>query len=110
MREINLGDLLREEGGHNLAGHDRGIAARRHFGLDAADVAAEPVRVVVPDEVIALTSPFLRGMFGPSVRALGGDHDRFFDHYRFDAEPLAMLQIVRGIESVGTRRDETVAH
>lgn len=96
-------DLVRLTEGRvrNLTGHERGLAARETFGLDAYDAAAEPVDVRVPDNLEAITGSFFQGMFAQSVRQADGD---FLGRYRFHASPAIMEQVLRGIEKVNTKR------
>lgn len=106
MREINLSELTGGGEVRNLSGHDRGFAARQHFGLDRADSDVEPVFIRVPADVYLLTPSFFQGMFSQSVQALGNSRERFLSHYRFDAPSVIMRQIDQGIQRVQTRRGE----
>lgn len=107
--EINLGDLTRGGEVRNLSGHERGLAARAHFGLDAADGAAEEVRIVVPADIYTVTPSFFQGMFARSVHAAGDDPARFFQRYRFKASPVVLRQIERGLAAVRTQRGNILA-
>lgn len=80
----------------NLAGHDRGIAARERFKLDDLDASEELVTVVVPEDIYLLSPSFIQGMFSESMQALGG-REGFFKHYDFDASSLVVEQIESGI-------------
>ena len=110
MREIDLGELTRGGEVHNLSGHERGLAAREHFGLEGSDGADEEVRVVIPQDIYTLTPSFFQGMFAGSVHALGGDRDRFFARYRFAASSVVLQQVERGVASVRTRRGDVLAN
>ena len=103
MVEIKLSDLTRDGEVRNLSGHERGVAAREKFNLPNLDSAPETVVVVVPDDITTLTSSFFQGMFSESVQSLGNDRDRFLNHYQFDASPLVLMQIERGIAAVQSR-------
>lgn len=107
MVEINIARLTRNEV-RNLAGHERGLEARALFNLDELDREKDPVRVVVPGDVYALTTSFFQGMFSASVRAFG-TREAFLGHYRFDASTAVLLQIDRGISAVLTRRHSLIA-
>lgn len=109
MREIDLSELTKGGEVRNLSGHERGYAARQHFGLDGADNEAEPVRIRIPSGIYLLTPSFFQGMFSQSVRALGSSRERFLEHYRFDAPSVIMRQIDQGIERVQTRRGDLLA-
>jgi hypothetical protein len=105
---IDLGELTRGGEVRNLSGQERGVAARRHFGLPGLDGSSEPVEVFVPNEITTLTTSFFQGMFAESVHALGG-RERFLTHYRFDASPIVLRQLDRGIQNVTTRRSQVLA-
>ena len=102
MAEIDIGVLT---GGQvrNLSGHERGLHAREHFSLDASDLAPQPVRVLVPHDVYAITTSFFQGMFAESVNRFGS-RDAFLEHYRFDANAPVLRQVDRGISAVLTER------
>jgi hypothetical protein len=104
---INLGELTRGGEVHNLSGHERGLAARAHFELDAADVGPEPVEVVVPPDVYTLTPSFFQGMFANSVTK-AGNRPNFLKRFSFKASPIVMRQIERGIASVGFNRGDVL--
>ncbi|MCP3460316.1 hypothetical protein [Bradyrhizobium sp. CCGUVB23] len=108
MREINLKDLTNNGEVRNLSGHERGHAARAKYGLDQADQDGESVRVVVPDEIYSITSSFFQGMFCESVRS-SGHRDGFLARFEFDAPPVVLRQIERGIEASLMRRGSIVA-
>lgn len=110
MPEIDLAELTRNGEVRSLSGHERGVAAREHFGLEAADRGAAPVVVQIPDDVYTLTTSFFQGMFAASVHALNDDRERFLSKYRFVASPIVLRQIERGISSVRTRRDGVLSH
>lgn len=110
MRELDLNRLTQDSSVRNLSGHERGVAARAMFELDTLDRADEPVRVVIPRDVYTLTPSFFQGMFSESVKALGCERSRFLAHYKFDASAIVMRQIDRGIDTVGMRRGQLLAH
>jgi hypothetical protein len=74
MAEINFNELTRGEVA-SLAGHERGLEARRHFRLDELDRLSDAIRVVAPQNLDALTPSFVQGLFATSVHLLG---DQFF--------------------------------
>ena len=70
-----------------LSGRDRGELVREAAGLAALDEAlihdpALQVVVRIPDDIVLLSSSFLLGMFGPSVRALG--ESEFRNRFQFE--------------------------
>ncbi|WP_425410837.1 hypothetical protein [Hyphococcus sp.] len=102
MKEIELIKLTKGEV-RNLTGQERGVAARKFFNLDEIDEAGEPVRVVVPDDLDAITTSFFQGMFSSSVRS-ANSAEAFLDRYRFEARSSIMEQVVRGINRILTPR------
>ncbi len=108
MAEINLGDLTAGGEVRNLTAHERGQAARGHYGLEAIDATAEPVKVIVPREILTLTPSFFQGMFAESVQYFGS-REAFLHHYQFDASNLILKQIDRGISASQMRRGELLS-
>ncbi|MEA2918716.1 MAG: hypothetical protein QOJ15_10797 [Bradyrhizobium sp.] len=108
MAEINLGDLTAGGEVRNLTAHERGVAARVHYGLDQLDIGAEVVTVIVPPEIFTLTPSFFQGMFAESVRHFGS-RESFLQHYSFDASNLILKQIDRGISASQMRRGELLS-
>lgn len=107
METINLEELTKGEV-RNLTGHERGNAARELFGLDRLDNAGEPVHVIVPDELDAITTSFFQGMFARSVRSFE-NAEAFLASYQFDASPSILQQVHRGIDRVLTPRGTALA-
>jgi hypothetical protein len=55
-----------------FTGRDRGQKARKELKLDELPLD-EVVEVLIPDDTYAVTSSYFLGLFGPSVRELGGE-------------------------------------
>jgi hypothetical protein len=108
MREINFKDLTNDGEVRNLSGHERGRAARGKYHLDDADAGGETVHVVVPEDIYSVTSSFFQGMFSESVRK-AGNRDQFLARYAFDAAPVVLRQIERGIEASLMKRGSILA-
>jgi hypothetical protein len=108
MAEINLGDLTAGGEVRNLTAHERGVAARVHYGLEQLDAGLEPVTVVVPREIFTLTPSFFQGMFAESVHHFGA-REKFLAHYQFDATNLILKQIDRGISAAQMRRGQLLS-
>jgi hypothetical protein len=108
VREINLKDLTNDGEVRNLSGHERGRAARSNYRLDDADRVNEAVQVIVPEEIYSLTSSFFQGMFSESVRK-SGTRESFLARFQFDAPPVVLRQIERGIEASLMRRGSILA-
>ena len=85
MKNIDL-DKYREPGIGLYSGNPRGTAVRAAAGLDASDAAEEEVVVFVPEDVFAVTSSFLSGFLGQSIRTLGVD--RFRELFSFEGKSI----------------------
>lgn len=107
---INLEDLTGEGRVQNLSGRLRGLAAREKFRINELDRSDGVVEVHVPDYVYSLTPSFFQGLFGQSVKALGGNALRFKSHFRFVAPDVVMKQIDRGLSAILTSRDISDVH
>ena len=88
----------------NLAGHDRGLAARDSFELYRLDKEKEAIAVRFPEGFRQLSSSFFQGMFAESVRQLGSV-SAFFEHYRFDAPAHIRTKVADYAEQILNRRD-----
>jgi len=88
----------------NLAGHDRGLAARDSFDLARLDKESEAIAVHFPDGFRQLSSSFFQGMFADSVRQ-SGSVKAFFEHYRFDAPAHIRTKLADYAEQILNRRD-----
>ena len=108
MREINLSELTGGGEVRNLSGHERGLAARAKFGMDNCDRATETVKIIVPSQIYTVAPSFFQGMFSNSVHHFG-NRAAFFDHYSFDASPVVLRQVGRGVDALLTRRAEVEA-
>ena len=85
-----------------MSGHEKGAYARKRYNLDAADKQETVVEVVIPGRVDAVATFFFQGMFSGSVRHYK-TKERFLEHYRFNATPMMMEQVIRGIERLAGR-------
>jgi hypothetical protein len=95
-QQIDLGTLTGGGKVRNLSGHDKGVAARQKFQLTELDLTDDPIEILVPDYMYAVSSSFVQGMFAESLSALGS-RDAFFNHYRFNANSSMIRQIERGL-------------
>lgn len=96
MAQIMLNELTKDQV-RSLSGQERGVNARAYFHIDELDQQAQPVVVIVPDELDSLSPSFLQGMFSLSIRTMGAD--RFRQHYVFDASPAILFQVDRAIKN-----------
>ncbi len=69
-RRIDLADFC-SDGVRVFVGRDRGAEVRKAAKLDELILGNEPIEVVVPLNVVSITSGFFLGMFGDAIRALG---------------------------------------
>lgn len=88
----------------NLAGHDRGLAARANFDLDRFDDESTPVRVNFPEGFRQVSSSFFQGMFAGSVQKFGSV-EHFFAHYMFDAPAHIRSKLADYAEQILNRSD-----
>ena len=86
----------------NLAGHDRGVAARDLFELSRLDEIQDEVIVEIPSEFRGLSSSFFQGMFAESVRKFASAHE-FFEHYKFAAPAHIRSKLIDYAEQVAAR-------
>lgn len=93
---------------HNLSGHERGLAARKHFNLDELDLADSLVEIRVPEHIYAISPSFVQGLLSASVRNLGSTKESFFRHYNLVATDLVNRQFDRGISAILTDRNFTI--
>lgn len=93
LSELTMGEVF------NLAGHDRGVAAREKFNLSQLDGQPEEVLVTFPKGFRGLSSSFFQGMFAASVQAMGSVQ-RFFEHYRFEAPEFLRNRLADYAEQV----------
>jgi len=92
-RVINLADFLTKNS-IVLSGRDKGIRVREMLRLDTEDKASDPVRILVPKDIVSLNSSFFLGLFANSVRSLG---DLNFDSkYHFECTPIQRQDIEKG--------------
>lgn len=95
MTEILFSELTEDGKVRNLVGHERGESARDRWTLDDLDLDDDAIDVIVPVELLTLSSSFFQGMFAQSVKKLG--RDGFLDHYRFRASAIVLQQVDEGI-------------
>jgi hypothetical protein len=84
-------------GNRNLVGKENGERAREQYDLDELDRSDDLVEIDVSDNIIALSSSFIDGMFFDSVRYFDGA-EGFHKHYKFNTSDIATLShIMHGI-------------
>lgn len=81
MKVIDLDDH-RDSDAPVLSGRPRGKAVRESTCLDGIDETEGEIAVRIPEDVYVISSSFLLGLLGPSIRKLG--EDRFRRRFRFE--------------------------
>lgn len=107
MMKIDLGDLTNNGEVRNLSGHERGVAARAKFDLDALDKDSAEVVIGVPEDLYSVSPSFFQGMFAASVRACG-NRDGFLKRFHFDAPVVVLRQIDSGIAASLRKRSSVL--
>ena len=74
---INLAQL--KSSAKIFVGRPNGERARKFFGLDDKKNREDSLKLVVPDNVMAINSSFFLGLFGPDVKRIGTEED-FFEY------------------------------
>lgn len=59
-------------GGPVFSGRAKGQINRKNYNLDEKDQSDAIIEVDIPDNAYAVTSSFFLGLFGESIRSLGG--------------------------------------
>lgn len=101
-------EVLTEGKVHNLSGHERGLAARRYFNLDALDESIGEVEIRVPEHIYGVSPSFVQGLLSESVKKLGSTREGFSSHYKLVASDLVRRQFDRGLVAILTSRDYSV--
>jgi len=97
MKTLDLA-LFHAPGSVVLTGRSKGVVLRGALHVGDFDVSDDTAVVVVPEFITALHLDFFRGVFGPSVQALG--REAFLAKYLFECSPAVLDDIGRGIEDV----------
>lgn len=104
MAMIDLSELTKGGRFRSLSGFQLGREAREHFQVDQLDKIDQPVAVAVPEHVFNIAPSFFQGMFAASLKRFK-TADSFLGHYRFNADPVVMRQVIRGINACLNKRD-----
>lgn len=80
----------------NLAGKDRGEAARAALDMENLD-SGPRVTVNVPDYLYAISSSYFLGLFSGSVGKFG-TKEKFLQHYHFVADASIMKQVFHSVD------------
>lgn len=95
---VDLGKFRGDPSIRVLAGRDIGQDVRSRARIAELDGIAEPVTVLVPSDLFAVTSSFFLGMFADSIRRLGSEG--FRSHYLFAGKRIDMV-VDDAVRSVG---------
>lgn len=90
-----------------FTGRKRGKLAREKLKLAQLDVAPETVEVRIPEETYTVSNSYFLGLFGPSVRTLGG-REGFLKHYQFHGPHRVLGKLDDWIEDALRRSDELI--
>lgn len=104
---IDLGILADNGKVRNLAGKERGIAAREELRLDVLDAGDTTIEVVVPAYLDAISPSYFQGLFSNSIEHLHG-RDGFLRKYRFRANEQMMRWIEVGIRNATSSRADLI--
>ncbi len=86
-----------------LAGHDQGLAARISFKLQELDRQDEVVELVPYDELEAISTSFIQGLFAESLKTLG--EEKFLRKYNFRRLPdYLKLDVELGLRRLKMKR------
>lgn len=86
--EIRLSDV----GGPVFTGRQKGIAVRKKYKLDDLDSESSHVKIFIPEDTFSVSSSFLLGFLGESIRNLGS-RDDFYSVFEIDG-PSRFLRTV----------------
>ena len=80
-----------------LTGKERGRAARDELGVNKLYEENELVVIVVPENVVGISSSFTNGLLSEVVLAAGG-FDAFFPRLAVDAPPKIVANLIRDLK------------
>jgi hypothetical protein len=85
-----------DEGTRGFVGRELGCKMRVQFNLDAVDAEAGSTEITIPEDIVAVSTPFFLGLFGKSVRTLG--RDGFRRKYSFVCNEAVKKGIYHAVE------------
>lgn len=104
---INFDHLTGEGKVRNLAGKERGVAARRDLNVDSLDASSDTVVIKIPAYVDTISPSYFQGLFSESIRTLHG-REGFLSKYKFEANANVMQWIELGIRNSISSRDALI--
>ena len=104
---ISFDHLTGEGKVKNLAGKERGVAARRDLDVDALDLSDSVIVVKIPAYVDTISPSYFQGLFSESIRKLHG-REGFLSKYKFEANQNVMQWIELGIRNSVSSRDALI--
>lgn len=102
-RRIDLGELTH---GRSilLSGHERGVSARALYNLDSLESDDAVVSIVAPENLDAITTSFVQGMFGDTMQRYGSI-DAILSKYDISELGLALQRDIRiGLSRLSFKR------
>lgn len=106
IAKIDLKDLTQGRV-RMLSGHQRGSAARDHFGIEELERNNENIIITVPLDLDAISPSFVQGLFSKSSTLLKGK-DGFLAKYVIEADEDIKKDILVGIDRLLMKRDLSV--
>ena len=91
--DVNL-ETYRTAPSKVFSGRKRGRKIRKTLNLDSIDDSNEPVRFIIPADIISLNPSFILGLLGPSIRKLG--LESFNSRYSFVGDEVHAGNIEEG--------------
>lgn len=95
MNKINLSDIIKNDT-KVISGRENGQKARKKYKLDIEDLNIDPVEIHIPNDIFSVTSSFILGMFGPSIRRFL--KEGFYKKYVFVCDNTIKENIDIGIQ------------
>lgn len=108
MKQIDLKEFTKGSG-RMLSGHERGLTAREFFKIDELESSGEPIKILAPDNLDAISPSFVQGLFHSSVTLQGG-LDAFKSLYEIEASDIIQEDIFDGIRRLLLTRRGSITH
>lgn len=89
MKTIDLSYFRSSKDIITLSGRPKGQKGRKEFDLDTLDNKSEIIIIKVPEEYKSISTSFILGMFGQSMKILG--ETSFFEKYKFEGKNIDRL-------------------
>lgn len=94
---LDLGKAISVKKNTILTGKERGIAAREILNVEELYNDNDLVVILVPDNVVGISSSFINGLLSTVVEQSGG-FEKFFPRLVIDAPPRIIEGIIQGLK------------